>query len=161
MSKQKAYFQFSIFQFQLPQKIDTLAIVSNFLPESSLFLYSHKWNIFLPQDLGLMSAQNELVKRHFHFLTQGTFCLLKDTLFIFMMMLVSKCILEIIYIDNLIYYFCTLIFIYSNPIYFFSFLFVFFFSWETKCWKYVMKVLANDLFICRSVPILRMWNGSM
>ncbi len=29
--------------------------------------------IVLPQDLGLVSAQDELVKRHFHFLTRVTF----------------------------------------------------------------------------------------
>ncbi len=35
------------------------------------FLFLTK--IVLPQDLGLVSAQDELVKRHFHFLTQGRF----------------------------------------------------------------------------------------
>ncbi len=29
--------------------------------------------VVLPQDLGLVSTQDELVKRHFHFLTQGKF----------------------------------------------------------------------------------------
>ncbi len=29
--------------------------------------------IVLPQDFGLVSTQDELVKRHFHFLTQVTF----------------------------------------------------------------------------------------
>ena len=40
-------------------------------PGQQFLCFSTK--IVLPQNLGLVSAQDELVKRHFHFLSQGTF----------------------------------------------------------------------------------------
>ncbi len=43
--------------------------IKNESPETGPF----GWEIVLPQDLGLVSAQDELVKRQFHVLTQGTF----------------------------------------------------------------------------------------
>ncbi len=40
---------------------------------TSILCILQRVRIVLPQDLGLVSAQDELVKRHFHFLTRGTF----------------------------------------------------------------------------------------